>query len=500
MTIKRPTVEQLHEIVSDLGMSMTSERVAEFLECMEPNFQAYDLIESMPDEKPMVQYPRTPGYRPSGEENAHNAWYVKTDIKGASDGPLKGKTVAVKDNVCVAGVPLMNGASVLEGYMPDLDATVVTRSLDAGATVIGKTHCEYYCLSGGSHTNATGPVHNPHKLGYASGGSSSGSAVVVALGEADLAIGGDQGGSIRLPSSFSGTYGMKGTHGLVPYTGAMPIEATIDHLGPITNSVEDNALFLEVLAGPDGLDPRQYDVKTAKYSDALGLGVKGLKVGLLKEGFGLESSEADVDTSVMDMGKKLKDLGADVQEISVPMHLMGTVIWTPITLEGLQWQMMHGNGMGMNWEGLYTTSLMDAHAAWRERADELSDSLKVSMFVGEYFIRQYRGRYYAKSMNILRRLRAAYDAALAQCDVLLMPTTPMKATPLPDADAPLALYLQRAFEMIPNTAPFNATGHPAMSLPCDMSDGLPVGAMLVGKHWDEKTIYQVADAYASATQ
>ena len=497
MTIKRPTVEQLHEIVSDLGMSMTSERVAEFLECMEPNFQAYDLIESMPDEKPVVQYPRTPGYRPSGEENARNAWYVKTDIKGASDGPLKGKTVAVKDNVCVAGVPLMNGASVLEGYMPDLDATVVTRSLDAGATVIGKTHCEYYCLSGGSHTNATGPVHNPHKMGYASGGSSSGSAVVVALGEADLAIGGDQGGSIRLPSSFSGTYGMKGTHGLVPYTGAMPIEATIDHLGPITNSVEDNALFLEVLAGPDGLDPRQYDVKTAKYSDALGLGVKGLKVGLLKEGFGLESSEADVDTGVMDMGKKLKDLGADVQEISVPMHLMGTVIWTPITLEGLQWQMMHGNGMGMNWEGLYTTSLLDAHAAWRERADELSDSLKVSMFVGEYFIRQYRGRYYAKSMNILRRLRAAYDAALAQCDVLLMPTTPMKAAPLPDAEAPLALYLQRAFEMIPNTAPFNATGHPAMSLPCGMSDGLPVGAMLVGKHWDEKTIYQVADAYAT---
>ncbi|MEX0282604.1 MAG: amidase, partial [Arenibacterium sp.] len=490
----------LHEMIADLGMTMTSERVAEFLECMEPNFQAYDLLEAMPDEKPVVQYPRTPGYRPTGEENERNAWYVKTEIKGAADGPLKGKTVAVKDNVCVAGVPMMNGASILEGYTPDLDATVVTRSLDAGATVVGKTHCEYYCLSGGSHTNATGPVHNPHKMGYSSGGSSSGSAVVVALKEADMAIGGDQGGSVRLPSSFSGTYGMKGTHGLVPYTGAMPIESTIDHLGPITNSVEDNALFLEVLAGTDDLDPRQYNVKTAKYTDALGQGVKGLKVGVLKEGFGLESSEADVDKSVMDMSKKLKDLGADVQEISVPMHQMGPVIWTPIALEGLQWQMMHGNGMGMNWKGLYTTSLLDVHAAWRERADELSDSLKVSMFVGEYFIRQYRGRYYAKSMNILRNLTAAYDAALAECDVLLMPTTPMKATPLPEADAPLALYLQRAFEMIPNTAPFNATGHPAMSLPCGMNDGLPVGAMLVGKHWDEKTIYQVADAYASASK
>lgn len=498
MTIKRPNQEELEDLVASLGMSMSSERVSEFLEAMEPNFQAYDVIESMPDEKPEIRYPRSPGYRPSAEENPRNAWYVKTDIKGASRGKLTGKTVAIKDNICVAGVPMMNGASTLEGYMPDLDATVVTRVLDAGGRIVGKTHCEYFCLSGGSHTNATGPVHNPHKMGFSSGGSSSGSAVVTALGEADMAIGGDQGGSIRLPSSFSGTYGMKPTHGLVPYTGAMPIEATIDHLGPITNNVENNALILEVLAGEDGLDPRQVNVKKAKYRDALGKGVKGLKIGVLKEGFGHDSSEADVDKSVRDMGKKLKDLGADVSEISVPMHLLGPVIWTPVALEGLQWQMMHGNGMGLNWKGQYTTSLLDAHAAWRDRADELSDSLKISMFVGEYFLRKYRGRYYAKCQNIARRLVAAYDEALDSCDVLLLPTTPMKATPLPDADAPLPLYLQRAFEMIGNTASFNITGHPAMSLPCGMNDGLPVGAMLVGKHWDEKTIYQVADAFASA--
>ena len=144
---------------------------------------------------------------------------------------------------------MMNGASTLEGYMPDTDATIVTRILDAGGTIIGKTHCEYFCFSGGSHTNATGPVHNPHKMGYSSGGSSSGSGVVVATGEADMAIGGDQGGSIRIPASFCGIYGMKGTHGLVPYTGVMPIEITIDHTGPMTRNVRDNALLLEVLAG-----------------------------------------------------------------------------------------------------------------------------------------------------------------------------------------------------------------------------------------------------------
>ncbi|MEB8330803.1 amidase family protein, partial [Flavobacteriaceae bacterium KMM 6897] len=125
-----------------------------------------------------------------------------------------------------------------------LDATIVTRLLDAGAVIAGKAHCEYFCLSGGSHTNATGPVHNPHKHGYSAGGSSSGSGALVGAGEIDMAIGGDQGGSIRMPASFCGCYGMKPTHGLVPYSGIMPIENTIDHVGPMTTNVMDNALML----------------------------------------------------------------------------------------------------------------------------------------------------------------------------------------------------------------------------------------------------------------
>ena len=142
MTVKRPTVEQMTDIVESLGMAMSQQRVGEFLSLMEPNFAAYDLVDEMPDEIPLVKYPRRPGYRPSPEENPHNAWYVKTDIPGAPKGKLKGKTVAVKDNVCVAGVPMMNGSSTLEGYIPNIDATVVTRLLDAGAIIKGKAHCE----------------------------------------------------------------------------------------------------------------------------------------------------------------------------------------------------------------------------------------------------------------------------------------------------------------------------------------------------------------------
>ena len=182
MSVRRPTHAQLKDIVSNFGMHMSDERVSEFLEIMNGMVASYDVIDAMPDYLPPVDYPRTSGYRPSAEENPLNAWYVKTEIKGAPRGPLSGRTIALKDNVCLSGVPMMNGASTLKGYTPDVDATIVTRILDAGGTITGKAHCEYFCLSGGSHTNATGPVHNPHKMGYSAGGSSSGSGALVGNG------------------------------------------------------------------------------------------------------------------------------------------------------------------------------------------------------------------------------------------------------------------------------------------------------------------------------
>ncbi len=498
MTVRRPTHAQLKTIVEDLGMHMSDARIQEFLVLMDDTIKAYDRVDSLPDYLPPVDYPRTSGTRPTGEDNPLNAWYVKTEIRGAPRGPLAGKTVAIKDNVCVAGVPMMNGASTLKGYTPDVDATIVTRLLDAGATIVGKAHCEYFCLSGGSHTNATGPVHNPHKMGFSAGGSSSGSGALVGGGFVDMAIGGDQGGSIRMPASYCGCYGMKPTHGLVPYTGVMPIEATIDHTGPMTQNVHDNALMLEAIAGEDGLDPRQYNVKTDKYTSALGRGVSGLRIGVVKEGFKRPESQADVDDKNRKAAETFKRLGATVDEISIPMHLDGPAIWTPIALEGLTNQMMNGNGMGTGWKGMYTTSLLDYHANWRSRSDELSETLKISMFVGEYFLRHHRGHYYAKAQNLGRLLKATYDKIFGAYDLLLMPTTPMKATKLPEPGAPLEEICARAFEMLGNTSPFDVTGHPAMSIPCGMSDGLPVGMMLVAKSYGESTIYRAAAAFEAA--
>jgi amidase len=315
-----------------------------------------------------------------------------------------------------------------------------------------------------------------------------------------MAMGGDQGGSIRMPASFSGIYGMKPTHGLVPYTGIMPIEIYVDHTGPMTRTVAENALLLEVLAGPDGYDPRQYDVKVHPYASMLEGGVAGMKIGIVIEGFAQPNAQADVNAKVRAAAARLKKLGAIVSEVSIPMHLLGPALWTPIGVEGLTQTMMHGDGYGVSRPDLYVTSLMDFHRNWRSRANELSETTKLFTLLGTY-IRKYHGsRYYGKAMNITRLLTAAYDDALAQYDLLLMPTTPIQASELPPPNAPRELIIERALNMISNTAPFDITHHPAMAIPCGMSDGLPVSMMLVGKHWDEPTIYRAAYAFEQSDE
>ncbi|WP_251363943.1 amidase [Epibacterium ulvae] len=495
MTVKRPSIEQIMSIGTQLGMTLTHAEAEEYLGLMAGNLAAYDVVDAEPDFTPPVTYPRTTGFTPVPADNPFGAWARKVKIEGAAEGKLKGKSVVLKDNVALAGVPMTNGASTLEGFIPVADATIVTRILDAGATIEGKSVSEYFCLSGGSHTSKPGMVHNPRRAGYSAGGSSSGSAALVGGGLIDMAIGGDQGGSIRMPASFCGIAGMKATHGLVPYTGVMPIEATIDHTGPMTTTVADNALLLEVLAGADGLDPRQYAPQVDDYTKALDRGVKGMKIGVLKEGFTPANMMPGIADSVKEAAETFRSLGAIVEEVSIPDHLLAAAIWAPIALEGLQCQMMQGNGMGMNWKGAYDVGLVDHHAGWRQKADDLSESLKISMLLGQYGIDHFNGRYYAKAQNIARKVKASYDAAFENYDILLMPTLPITASKLPETDASITEIVTRAFEMIANTAQFDVTGHPSMSIPCGQVDGLPVGLMLTGADYSESTIYAAAAAF-----
>jgi len=498
-----PSNDDVAAIANRYGLGLGPRDVGEFRELIAAALTSYDVVERLYEAR-QAREPQAPvrqWQRPSDAANELGAWYVTTDITGDGDGPLAGRRVAVKDNIAVAGVPMMNGSATVEGFVPRRDATVVTRLLAAGATIAGKAVCEDLCFDGGSHTSRTGPVRNPWDRSKSTGGSSSGSAALVAAGEADMALGGDQAGSIRIPSSFCGIVGHKPTHGLVPYTGAFPIENTIDHLGPITRTVRDAALMLGVLAGRDGLDPRQrFDPPPGGYLEHLDAGVAGLRIGVLEEGFAIPGlSQPGVDETVRAAVSVLAAAGADVRPVSVPWHRHGVDLWSVIGTDGAFGQMVEGNGYGMNVPGLYDPELIEHFARGRaEHAAEMSVTVKLATILGRHNLDTHGNRYYAMARNLALDLAAAYDAALADVDVLVMPTLPVVAFDMPSGDVSPQEVVAVSFGLIPNTCPFDVTGHPATSVPAGLSDGLPVGLMIVGRHLADAACLRVARGYEAA--
>jgi amidase len=495
MKYKAPTLADLQDTAATFGWKLDKDRGAKLLEFTAGINAAIAYIEEQPDELPPVKYPDRTHRPPTPEENPLGGWAEMTEIAGASFGPLAGRTVAIKDNIFVAGVPLRNGTDILEGFRPDFDATVVTRLLDAGATIKGKAVCEFLCVSGGSATARSGIVHNPVRHGYSAGGSSSGSAALVAGGLADMSLGCDQAGSIRIPSSFCGTVGLKPTHGLVPYTGILGMESTLDYVGPITRTVADNALMLEVIAGPDGYDGRQESVRVEPYRKALGRDLKGMTIGILKEGFGQPTSQADVDDCVRAAAASFTKLGAKVEEVSIPMHPQGIPIWVGVINDGLN-EIFRAQGVSWHTESVFSPAFHDAMDGWAKRLPDFPANAQLYLLLGKY-LERYHGRYYAKAKNLVKRLRRAYDDALARCDLLLLPTTVIKAirNPAVQADLLTEEMIAAAFDTISNTCQFDISGHPAMSVPCGLRDGLPVGMMLVGRYFDEAMIYRAAHAF-----
>ncbi len=496
ISVRKPTVEQILDIADGFGLELTIEDAESFQGIMGGAIASYARVDELVEPTPPVKFPRTPGYRPDEAENPYNGWYWKTDIPGAAEGVLAGKRVAVKDNICVAGVPLMNGSRMLEGYVPDVDATVVTRILDAGGIIAGKAACEDLCFSAGSHTCATGPIRNPHNPAHSAGGSSGGSAAVIAAGDVPMALGGDQGGSIRTPSCWCGVYGLKPTWGLVPLTGAMPISYAVDHCGPMGASTEDVARLLTAIAGPDPLDPRTHMAKVQDYMAALGRDVSGMRIAVCKEGFGHPESDPETDRKVREAIETLGRLGASIHEVSIPMHLEGPHIWTAIITEGAAEMMIKGNALGNNWPGFYTTSLLDAFARGRtSRPNDMSETCKLVLLLGEYLNRYYHGRYHAKGQNLKPLMKRAYDEVLEQYDLIAMPTIPFPATRIPAPDCSREEYITLALNMQHNTCPIDVSGHPAFTVPCGKVDGLPIGMMLVGRHFDEATLISAAQAF-----
>lgn len=499
MSVQPPDATAMARVAERYGLKLTEADLASFGPMVHGLLGSWDAIEALYAEN-APRAPERAWSRPEGADNPLNAWYVTTRITEGGEGPLAGRTVAIKDNTMVAGVPMMNGSDTVEGFVPTRDATIVTRLLAAGATIAGKAVCEDLCFSGGSHTARTGPVLNPWDHSRSAGGSSCGSAALVAGEHVDMATGGDQGGSIRMPASYSGIVGHKPTHGLVPYTGAFPIEQTIDHVGPMTRTVTDAALMLSVIAGPDGQDPRQpRDLVAEDYASALDRGAEGLRIGVVTEGFAHPNSDPAVDDAVRAAVDTLRDAGLPAEDVSIPWHLHGARIWDVIATEGATAQMIDANGYGMNWQGLYDPEVIAYYGErWRADGSRFSETVKLVLLAGRYTIDRYQGRHYAMARNLVPQLRAAYDEALSRYDVLVMPTTPIQASVIPAPDAPREEIIGRALEMLANTATLDVTGHPACSVPAGVANGLPVGMMIVGRHFDDATVLRVAHTFEQA--
>lgn len=285
------------ETADAIGFTIPDKDVADYAELLEKTKKTYELVSSMDDYQPEPDFEATPRrnvHFPTEADNPLNAWAWKVTCR--HDNPtqrtLEGKTVCVKDNIAMAGVPCLLGTDTFTGWTPVTDATVITRVLDHGGTISGKAVCENLSRGAVSVTAATGPVHNPYGHGYSAGGSSSGTAALVASGAADMGIGCDQGGSIRIPAALCGLWGMKATLGLVPYSGIASNDASVDYVGPITRSCMDCAVLLEALAGADGMDDRQIagtpsPEAVPRYAAHListqEQGVKGMKIGIVKE-------------------------------------------------------------------------------------------------------------------------------------------------------------------------------------------------------------------------
>jgi amidase len=497
-----------------------------------------------------VRFPRENIHFPKAEENPYGAWTWKFQISDKNaqvGGLLKGKTVALKDCIAVKDVPMLLGTDFFKDYIPTTDATIVTRLLKAGATIAGKSTCENLCHSATSHTAATGIVQNPYAKGYASGGSSSGSGVLVAIGPSnggvDYAIGADQGGSIRVPAAWCGLVGFKPTFGLIPWTGCSSNEPTNDHLGPMTRDVLSNALVLEAIAGTDFVDDRSsgapapdqipsYSASLATLSSPRDL--SGMRIGIITESLSTPALDPRVKACFLAAADRFRSLGATVSEVSVPMHPTASAVWTGISKLGgyMNKTLALGGRRGYALNDLNRKLWPVNQGMW----DNAIPSTKNIYLNGAYAqdMKRFPGLL-GKAGNLSVKVRHAYDAALGDWrsistflsersleelkekqkdntyDVLISPTVPYVATShvylgREGVTGNPIRQLTKQVGLTGNTAPFNQSGHPALAMPIGMLEvvegpakgmdvKLPVSMQIVGRWWDEEVVLRVAYAW-----
>ena len=419
-----------------------------------------------------------------------DAFITETTIEPTGEGPLDGRTVAVKDNLSTAGVRTTCGSRMLESYVPPYDATVVSRLSAAGAVIVGKANMDEFGMGTTTETSYFGPTENPAAPGRVPGGSSGGSAAAVAAGDAELALGSDTGGSIRCPAAFCDVVGIKPTYGLVSRYGLIAYANSLEQVGPIASTVADAATLLDVIAGPDERDATtRADPGTGDYVEAADGDVDGVTVGVPDQL--LEGAQDVVRERFWDAMDDLESRGVTIERVDLPSIAHAVAAYYVIAMSEASSNLARYDGVRYgppvdrsgNWNDVFS----------RVREAGFGEEVTRRILLGTYALSAgYHEKYYAQAQDARAWIKQDFDEALSRVDALASPTMPVVPFERGDGiDDPLTLYQADA-----NTVPVNLADLPAISVPADGSSGLPVGVQFIGPAFGERIVIRLGSALA----
>jgi amidase len=501
--VRPPTSAQLQEYGARHHFTFDDGLAADLVPVIAGMLKMFDQIDELPQPpQPALAFPaREIGREPTREEDPFNAFIRFCRVEGAAGGPLNGLTAGVKDCIAVAGMPVTNGSRMLPTVVATEDAVVVERILGAGATIVGKTNMEDMAMGTGEGS-AYGAALNPVKPSHGTGGSSTGSGAAVAAGMVDFALGADEAGSVRIPAAMCGLVGMKATHGLVPSYGLTYFDHTLDHIGPMTRTVELNARVLQAIAGADWRDPQwvRSVPEPADYTAGLDRGVAGQRFAIVAESLEPAGSTPDVLAAFGDAVRALEAAGATVERVAVPLWSSAWAIEAGVLAFNLR-AMSDSGGTGYFHKGRVDVQAMAAMASQaRNSYNDLAIGSRLWLLLAEHLRDQYLGVHYGKALNLRLELGRQVQQALEGRVALLTPTTPGVARELPTGRQSLMEMLPRVSgNSVLNTCALDLTGHPALTVPAGADpQGLPAGIQFIGRHFDEAALYQAGAVVEAA--
>jgi len=402
---------------------------------------------------------------------------------------LKGSPIAIKDVLVTKGIQTTCGSRILANYKAQYDATAVDRLNAAGAVIIGKTNMDEFAMGSSNENSAFGPVRNPWDTDRVPGGSSGGSAVAVASGVVPVALGSDTGGSVRQPAALCGILGLKPTYGRISRYGLVAFASSLDNVGIFSQNAWDMANVLSVIAGRDPLDSTSADVEVPDYNSLLGRSISGVRIGVPRAWFG-QGLDDDVRDAVESAIENYRSLGAEVVDVEMPHAKYGIAVYYIIATAEASSNLARYDGVR------YGFRAEDSHALrqmyFKTREEGFGPEVKRRIMLGTYVLSSgYYDAYYAKAQKVRTLLKQDYARAFENCDVILTPTTPSTAFRIGEkSDDPLAMYLNDIY-----TVSANLAGVPGISVPCGVSNGLPIGMQLIGNYWSEDLLLNLAAAY-----